>query len=516
MAEKLKKWHFRPRYRITGHLYTKTPFFTGSGQTMPHPEIKKDDGKPAEVMAFPRAGKTPFIPGHTIKGCLRAWLAKREGNGYKTSLVKSVFGEESSGEDNNGLGGKALFLDAMLIAKRLEPTPLPIWNPATQTYIETHVCIDRITGTAAEKMLFYQETVPPGVGFKLVVTGKFDPENHEDEIALILAALDGFNDQDDPILLGADTQTAKGQMSWELSCIERIDKDDVKEWLNGPCRSGYKEIFKRLGQDELNPLLTRAGELFSNNKKSRFRAEITINFNSHFLINDPPGPKEMAEKKKAPEESDIPDMKPLYDEMGRPCLSPSSVRGALRSQAERIVRTMTQDTKSACHPDKNPCKADKAGDYEKLCPVCRIFGAPGWKSPLKITRFECIEAGEEMTQEFLAIDRFTGGGKSGAKFNVKAYYRPKFRGSIELDLDRMAKASKKDPSSALGLLGLLLRDLKEGDITFGLGSSKGYGTCKAEIDRWKDEVFRKDIKNGIEKLRKVLKEGKCAISDNDT
>ena len=498
MAINQNSWKFRPRYVIKGFLHTESPLFTGSGLVVPHPEIKRDDG-PVEVMAFPRAGDTPYIPGSTIKGALRDWAHVHL---QDRTILEKVFGKGSS-EEQQGSGGRARFMDALLALKRTEPTPLPYWDLKRQTCVEAHVCIERVTGTAAEKMLYYQETVPAGVGFKVEIRGKADEGSLYQEVAFILSALKGFNHHQDPILLGADTQSAKGKMYWECEDILFLDIDALKEWLKRPCP--LQDAYRNAHLEELHHLESLSKSIETTLPDRPLTVSVTITFDSHFLVNDPPRPRELQEKERNPE-SDLPDMKSLLDEKGQPSLPGSAIKGALRSQAERILRTLFEDddhNRAACHPgQEDACKPiqDISG-YERLCLACRMFGGPGWKSPLNISRFKCIDPGRETTQEFLAIDRFTGGGAHGAKFNIRAFYRPKFQGTISLDIKRMKK-TEKEPSWALGLLGLLLRDLKEGDITFGLGSSKGYGTCTASIGCWDNANFQEEVRNGLESLRK--------------
>ena len=53
------------------------------------------------------------------------------------------------------------------------------------------------------------------------------------------------------------------------------------------------------------------------------------------------------------------------------------------------------------------------------------------------------------------------------------------RGSIRIDVERLKKLGD-DVRPALGLLALTLRDLAESDISFGWGSSKGYGWATAD------------------------------------
>jgi CRISPR/Cas system CSM-associated protein Csm3 (group 7 of RAMP superfamily) len=187
------------------------------------------------------------------------------------------------------------------------------------------------------------------------------------------------------------------------------------------------------------------------------------------------------------------------DAKGKVVLPAKSFRGAFRAQAEKILRTMGIH---ACNPletipTNGCCKAvEDISDVEKgkLCMACRIFGAPGWKTPLSISEFR-LESGkyEIRTQEFVAIDRFTGGGKASAKFNANAIYRPIFNGTIQVNNNLM-------PEEGLAILAMTLRDLIEGDITFGFGAAKGYGSCTAEVDLWKDEEYRAKVKTSLRKL----------------
>ncbi len=524
MAAKRETCKFRPRWRITGLLHTQSPLFVGSGDTFEHPEVRKrkDDGTPAEVLAFAKAGNIPFIPGATLKGCLRSRIERlAPGNKEVEGLLEAVFGKGpgkdkdrekggSSGTDNEqGRGGKARFHDCPLVLRRVEPTPLPCWNPVTQTYIEAHNCLDRVTGTVAEKMLFYQETVPAGVSFRLEITGRFGPGDTlaEKEVALLLAALEELpGESGGGLSLGADTASGKGKLLWELQEISVIEESDVERWLNNPASRPFcRELYRPIGRDRMEKLLSTARALPEPGPQEKMTIPLVIRFDSHFLVNDPPFPSELKEKKQNPD-AGIPDHRPLRDEENKAVLPASSFRGALRSQAERIIRTLGG---KACHPGRpEACRStDPCRDYKDLCLACRVFGAPGWKSPVRISNFRLVEAEEETAQELLAIDRFTGGGKHGAKFNIQALYKPVFEGEIEVELGRIAQVDNHLGRGdwVLGLLALVLRDLKEGDITFGFGASKGYGSCTADIACWDDEGFRTRARNGLEVFREMAR-----------
>ncbi|MCI5167763.1 MAG: hypothetical protein D3903_17155, partial [Candidatus Electrothrix sp. GM3_4] len=112
-------------------------------------------------------------------------------------------------------------------------------------------------------------------------------------------------------------------------------------------------------------------------------------------------------------------------------------------------------------------------ELDTLCPVCQVFGAAGWKTGLSLHDFQCVQIDKvKNRQDFVAIDRFHGGGKDGAKFAVEHSERPCFQGQIAI--------SSRVKESGRGLLALVLRDLREGDVTFGFGANKGYGHLQTE------------------------------------
>jgi len=77
--------------------------------------------------------------------------------------------------------------------------------------------------------------------------------------------------------------------------------------------------------------------------------------------------------------------------------------------------------------------------------------------------------------------RFTGRGKKGAKFNAYVIYKPVFQGEVKINSKRLELCGPENCQKLFALLAFVFKDLREGDITFGFGASKGYGTCTADI-----------------------------------
>lgn len=182
----------------------------------------------------------------------------------------------------------------------------------------------------------------------------------------------------------------------------------------------------------------------------------------------------------------------------------SSLRGALRAHAEKIARTLTtlriarepDDHKAkfiqqcpACNPVesrvdapltrcdellKDVIEEDAEPASDDLCLACRLFGSTLHGSRLKVE--DAVWAGTSSArwfkvQDFLAIDRFTGGGLDGAKFDALAVMSPRFTVKLRIENPQLWE---------LGWLALVLRDLRDGMLHVGMGASKGYGRVVAK------------------------------------
>lgn len=502
-----KPWRFLNRWRIEGCLFTLSPLHTGNGAVIHHPCLTVDD-QPVEVNALLKdCEDRPVLSGGSIKGCLRAWGESRLAD-KQSALIREVFGRpissdatstESKDDGESIEGGRACFQDAPLVILRAGQTHLPFWNGCNNTYIEANNSIDRCTRTAADEHLLYTECVPAGVGFHVSITGCFNKE----VAAFIIFLLSGFNDEDNPVLIGADTANGKGRCRWELGRVYHMDQEAAMRWIKNENRAQAEIDLPEFSSQELVSL--RKDFTF---EKAPVRSanvttiDITLSFKSHFLVNDPPQKSKNGKEKG----SSDPDMRPLVDEINNVILPAKSFRGAFRSQAEKILRTLDVP----CCDIGKPCNGVTTIKDVKLCPACRVFGATGWASLLSVSDFKLIPGDYEFTeQEFIAIDRFTGGGKAGAKFKAKTIYKPRFQGRIELDLERLLKIESSGENTekwALALIALTLRDLKEGDITFGYGAAKGYGTCEwiTEGSIWEGTEFRNKVRDSMVAFKRFI------------
>ncbi|XCN71687.1 MAG: TIGR03986 family CRISPR-associated RAMP protein [Candidatus Electrothrix aestuarii] len=482
-----KKYSFHPRWKMTLKLRTTSPLHVGNGEETHRDELtvkdeeKEQQDRPesveprkADITACIKDGKgKPFIPGSTFKGVLRQWLEQhliRDAAAF--ALCQKMLGHgRGNGADSTETeqGGTAEFLAGILTApitfsdQEIAPS---YWDPETQTSVETAIAVDRVTRTAADKKLFYREVVPAGAGFTLTVAGTMPRE----QAALLAAALQAGFTAAQPISFGGDTANGGGRMQFEDLQVSCLDREEIAQWLTRQDGIMAEEAMRPFSREERAALCAEGDKWLRPGGRAASRVTINLRFAGPFLVNDPSrcqGKTSGGVKR--------PDHFPLQDRDGNPILPAKSVRGALRSQAEKIIRSLGG---SCCDPARPCSPVYSKTDVQRLCSACRLFGNTGWQSRVKISEivFQDSQLSPEGNllhkQDFVAIDRFHGGSRDTAKFDATSFQQPAFTVILELDPD-LDEAAK-------GLLALTLRDFEEGDISLGLGRSKGYGRILAE------------------------------------
>ncbi|SER16298.1 CRISPR-associated protein [Nitrosomonas sp. Nm51] len=559
------------RWIITGQFQLVTPMHIGTGLDE---EMDKQSGESVDkkqnnswIQAIALdLNKKPYIPGASIKGALKA-LARR----YYCASNLNIFGDTIDTKDGDNkrksvtVAGQAEFLNAWYAADQ-EDKPFDTI---------TRVAIDRVTGTAEDRKLFNTRRVNPGVCFnyKIIIQNAC-----ETEIQYLLDLLRKAA-KDPSFSLGAGANQSQGKVRCLSSCVRYFGKQEMHDWFRA-IQNGKQEhwqIFAKPSNIKYADL--ERPDIIANS----LNLPLTLDFHTPFLV------KASKKKDEAKNEADA---KPRTNHQGQVILPASSLRGRLRAQAEKILRTMGQDI-----PQGHAAPAYDGIAHRDL--ISLLFGTAGWKgivcasdlihsipeyalqfngvretiSDLSDTVKSCIivdlvktstaaEKTEEQLHirivdsagslivhksensswandtfrdasvkdnfkarlkeiadpqdlsdalradikkrafqlatltrhEMVAIDRFTGGGKEGAKFNVDYIECPTLTGAIYLDLHRLKQAQLKNDEDALkpalGLISLLLRDLAEGDIAFGFGANKGYGQCRehAVLDNWEERL----------------------------
>lgn len=444
------------RYIISGGLELQAPMHLGDGGDQPFGEMDKSGGNPdhepppsdahVATVARDKDGK-PFVPGSSLKGALRAMAVRlgRAGN-----WLELVFGAQ-------GKGGCVQFQAAYC---QLIPTAsgLPSHSPAQGLAIIPHTAIDRVTRTVVERKLFQQSVVPPKTRFsiRLVVQG-LSPAELQSFIWLL-----GQMTTEPMFGLGSGHGESRTRVRWApgQQPVRRFGKPQFVRWITALATTDSTWA-SACGNFELGKLPEPRTAPVPDSRV--VRVPVRLDFHTPFLV---------AQRQKKGRNN--PNMVPRLNHDKLVVLPESGFVGALRSQCERILRTLGMTTRQG-----HECAVHrKGGAFDDL--AAALFGAPGWAATVTSGDFTPVDDRNPAlpTQDFVAIDRVIGGGKDSAKFSVKHAECPKLQGGIAIDLKRLAATGKS--KEALGLLALALRDLQEGDITFGHGRSKGFGHCTAQ------------------------------------
>ncbi|MGV3720925.1 MAG: type III CRISPR-associated RAMP protein Csx7 [Actinomycetota bacterium] len=187
------------------------------------------------------------------------------------------------------------------------------------------------------------------------------------------------------------------------------------------------------------------------------------------------------------------------DDKAEPYLPGSSLKGVIRSHAERIARTLATSgpkpselSLGACNPFGKlgepgaACgarleKRKKEGEaltppvvYRDSCPVCKIFGSTFLLGRAAVPDAYLVPgcAWKQERRDGVGIDRVTGGAAGTAKFDFEVVVGGRFQATLRMTNFELWQ---------LGLLGFVLHDLSDGMVTVGSGRSRGLGEIRATV-----------------------------------
>lgn len=175
-----------------------------------------------------------------------------------------------------------------------------------------------------------------------------------------------------------------------------------------------------------------------------------------------------------------------YHQQGRTIYLPgSSLKGAIRAHAERIVRTVGNDKRSdnlnqiwASDPLKDDSEYFKklkttADIYKHSSFTDQLFGNTSIASRFRIEDAYPDPSTLKISERNgVAIDRVFGSVAVGP-FNYQVCTAGEFKTKIHLKNFTLAQ---------LGLIGLVLRDLDEGWFSLGFAKSRGMGTVEVKLN----------------------------------
>lgn len=194
----------------------------------------------------------------------------------------------------------------------------------------------------------------------------------------------------------------------------------------------------------------------------------------------------------------------------------SSLKGAIRAHAERIVRTVGRDSNSTNNPKilwaNDPLKdnysylKDSSGKpllapeiYKRSSFTDQIFGNTSIASRMRIEDAYPDDPTQLKIEERngVAIDRLFGSTIPGALFNYQVCTGGEFKTKIHL---------KNFSIAQLGLIGLVLRDLNEGWFGLGFGKSRGLGTVVLQYHSAIVQYPGCQLDNQTQKIRLIGKQ----------
>ncbi len=487
---------------ISATLTARTALHVGGGRT----------SEGIDALLRRNAAGQVFIPGSAVGGPLRTLatrLAPRLGSIPCRALVADesrdasgrqagqriacqctvcrLFGAVDPQEENTAQGGAASHL---WIYDAVAQTDGP-------TTVRDGVGIERQTGAAAraEALKYNLEVLPAGAVFTL----RLKVEDADDEeLGLLAASLGEW--QAGRMTLGGRVSRGMGALDVSDLMVEALKLDDAATllaYLREQPGAGLKQNPQWLrthvaaARAKVKPLAAVNEAVRSYVAASFLQLELELQAVGPFIANNPT----------AAQLANV-DHAPLVE--GRPVLPGASLRGVLRSHAERIARTLATNaaadlaafrrTCPACDPgarrSEAPLRSCDAlladvlnplaeARSEQLCLACRLFGSARWGSRLRV---EDAHLAKDTTpvykiQDFLAIDRFTGGGRNNAKFDALVLWQPRFTARLRLENPRTWE---------LGWLALTLRDLAEGWLSLGFGAAKGFG--KVTVPNWRVQL----------------------------
>jgi CRISPR/Cas system CSM-associated protein Csm3 (group 7 of RAMP superfamily) len=333
------------RWKINGTLKAETPIHVGG---------VGGDADTDLALAINGQGNY-YIPGTSLAGALRGWM----GRSLEETHLNDLWGFQ---EKEQGQASFIIIDDAEIeqLDQKIE--------------IREGVGIDRDTGTAAERFKYSRAILPKGVTFPLNITLDCQKGQQPDDLWQLLLALEKGD-----IRIGAAKTRGLGKVKLTVSSIheQTFDTNNIFDvLLNGGQSQQWEEL-----------------------KPQKYHSPSKLSLDIQWTPKDPVMVKSEGEGIAV-------DILPLVSQANQKTffvIPGSSIKGVLRTQAERIIRTVC-----------NKSTPDHFSEQVKLDLVDKLFGTPednnngqseGKMSALSVD--DCYATIEMETENWSAVERAT-------------------------------------------------------------------------------------------------------------
>ena len=501
------------RYELTVHLVTDAPLHSGGIDEVVDRRRDPED-RTTVARRFARDGHgRPVLTGRSVKGALRAACQRfLEEHGDAVGPTERELRQLWGDDGTRGAGSAAPLRASAITVHTVElPTEGYEGNEEHKIMLPTRMgnAIDRYWGSAGDTALFEHEYLPRGKELALTITAEAGlpdgvevpqgdvappgPEQVEKLFALIIGLI-----KDGRVAFGGRQNAGWGRVAlsdsekaWRLTKAEPGSRAGLEEWLSG---AGGRSV-------DVAPVDCGGS--------GRMRIEITWDSPTGILVAEPQddGSQEEADAGAADgspgeaEDADSEETKPARPLRAGPeetdpiVLPGSSVRGALRTRATRIARTILLAKKDP----STEADWSGAGVHEQLAQdpslVRDLFGSTTHRGALTVLDTLAAEDGPSRKVTHNAGDRWTGGVADGLLYSEEVYDSTWNSIVLELDLDRLltnARAGLGEPDgqedsqgedrsrAAFCLLGLVLAEMAAGTLPLGSRGTRGMGQVEVK------------------------------------
>lgn len=410
---------------LRGTLVLDAPLLIGAGASGAGHEVD------AEVLKT-KEGQ-PFIPGTSLAGALRDFLATEDERG-----MRLLFGTDAAYERRHDTAWQSSI--------RIDDIKLS----GVEIVVRDGVSIDEITGTAIEHHKFDYEAVGRGAkgNFFAEITLRGIHEMYEEQAKKAVNFL--TNRLAGGFALGAHTAKGFGEVHVRDLAVYRYDfknKDHVRAWL------GSQEERESLVQLEI------CGRREKSYAGEDFVLEAKFALKSSLLVRDYARAMKVKAAGRADEQTSVQAV--MLREGDHWLLPGASIKGALRHRAAEILRKLGIDGALL--------------DWMMGPSLARIKAKPEekWKSRLLVSEARIEKGVVPCLQTRVRIDRFTGGKIDTGLFTAAPIWQQKEKDAALVLRLVLHEPKEEERAWQIGLLLLLLKELSLGRLA--LGGEKGIG-----------------------------------------